>query len=68
MTSREQRSNTWWRGETEGERFLLYYTCLRVNYEMSAQEALRAARENWSHFGEKGDLIGAVRQAIQHAP
>ena len=65
LTDREARCGSWWRGKTEQERFLLYYTCLRVHYEMPAAEALRTAKENWHHFGQNGDLMSTLRDAVK---
>lgn len=55
---------TWWNGETEQERFLLYYLCLRHCYGMPASEALKTAKTNWSQFGPNGDLMATLREAI----
>jgi hypothetical protein len=67
MTEREKKSSTWWRGETEAERFLLYYTCLRFHYEMAANEALATAKANWASFGPRGDLVATIRSAVSGA-
>jgi hypothetical protein len=64
ISERIKRCGQWWNGADEAERFLLYYTCLRENYEMPASLALETARNNWKYFGPSGDLIGTLRREI----
>ena len=65
ISERLRNCGSWWRGKTEAERFLLYYTCLRFHYEMPAAEALATVRKNWPQFGPSGDLMTTLREAIR---
>jgi hypothetical protein len=65
MRTREERCGTWWNGETETERFILYYMCLRIHYELQATEALQTAKRNWRNFGPNGQFLNMIREAIR---